>query len=127
MNFDNKGTAIYLQIAERIMDEISNGTYPPEARIPSVREYAATVEVNANTVMRSFDFLVREEIIYNRRGIGFLVCSEAQAKIIEMRKRHFFDNEMSRTFALLKSIGVSPDELRNLYQTFLTNSTSTQQ
>ena len=47
--------AIYLQIADRLCDEILTGRYAPEARIPSVREYAAVVEVNSNTVVRSFD------------------------------------------------------------------------
>ena len=41
--------SIYLQIADRICDEILQGQYTEEERIPSVREYAATVEVNANT------------------------------------------------------------------------------
>ena len=46
---------IYLQIADRICDELLQGLYQEEERIPSVREYAATVEVNANTVVRTFD------------------------------------------------------------------------
>lgn len=45
--------SIYLQIADRINDEILQGQYAEEGRIPSVREYAATVEVNANTVVRT--------------------------------------------------------------------------
>ena len=56
--------SIYLQIADRICDEILQGQYKEEERIPSVREYAATVEVNANTVVRSFDYLQGQE---NRR------------------------------------------------------------
>ncbi len=63
---------IYLQITDGIMDQILDGTYPPDGRIPSVREYAAKVEVNANTVMRSYDWLQQQQIIFNRRGIGFL-------------------------------------------------------
>ena len=47
--------SIYLQIADRICDEILQGQYTEEERIPSVREYAATVEVNANTVVRTYD------------------------------------------------------------------------
>ena len=46
--------SIYLQIADRINDEILQGQYAEEGRIPSVREYAATVEVNANTVVRTY-------------------------------------------------------------------------
>ena len=55
MNF-KESKAIYLQIADRICDEILLGQFGEEERIPSVREYAAIVEVNANTVMRSFDY-----------------------------------------------------------------------
>lgn len=65
MNF-KESKAIYLQIADRICDEILLGQYPEEERIPSVREYAAIVEVNANTVMRSFDYLQVQNIIYNK-------------------------------------------------------------
>ena len=48
--------SIYLQIADRICDEILQGQYTEEERILSVREYAATVEVNANTVVRTYDY-----------------------------------------------------------------------
>lgn len=49
MNF-KESKAIYLQIADRICDEVLLGQYREEERIPSVREYAAVVEVNANTL-----------------------------------------------------------------------------
>ena len=54
-----------------ICDEILQGQYTEEERILSVREYAATVEVNANTVVRTYDYLQGQEIIYNKRGIGY--------------------------------------------------------
>ncbi len=41
---------IYLQIADRIMDEILQNVYEEEGRILSVREYAGVVEVNAKVV-----------------------------------------------------------------------------
>ena len=49
---------IYLQIADRIMDEILQEVYEEEGRILSVREYAGIVEVNANTVVRTYDCLL---------------------------------------------------------------------
>jgi DNA-binding transcriptional regulator YhcF (GntR family) len=70
--------SIYLQIADRINDEILQGQYAEEGRIPSVREYAATVEVNANTVVRTYDYLQGQEIIYNKRGIGYFVSAGAK-------------------------------------------------
>ena len=85
MNF-KESKAIYLQIADRICDEVLLGQYREEERIPSVREYAAVVEVNANTVMRSYDYLQSQEVIYNKRGIGYFVASGARALILSLRK-----------------------------------------
>lgn len=81
--------SIYLQIADRINDEILQGQYAEEGRIPSVREYAATVEVNANTVVRTYDYLQGQEIIYNKRGIGYFVSAGAKDRIITLRKDIF--------------------------------------
>ena len=61
-----------------------------EERIPSVREYAATVEVNANTVVRTYRLPPRHrEIIYNKRGIGYFVSAGAKDRIITLRKDIF--------------------------------------
>ena len=60
---------IYLQIADRIMDEILQDVYEEGGRILSVREYAGIVEVNANTVVRTYDYLQTQGIIYNKRGL----------------------------------------------------------
>ena len=76
---DNK--SIYLQIADRICDEILLGKYNEDERIPSVREYASMVEVNSNTVMRTYDYLQSDEIIYNKRGIGYFVSKGAKKLI----------------------------------------------
>ena len=51
MEFQNS-KAIYLQLADHLCLAILNGTYPEDERIPSVRDFAASVEVNANTAVR---------------------------------------------------------------------------
>ena len=85
MNFKDNNP-IYLQIAERICDEILQGRYSEDDRIPSVREYAAMVEVNANTVVRTFDYLQSLEVIYNKRGLGYFVAKGAVRHITKERK-----------------------------------------
>lgn len=67
MIFKENNKAIYLQIADKICDDILTGHFLAGARIPSVREYAASLEVNANTVMRSYEYLERLGVIFNRR------------------------------------------------------------
>ncbi|MBO4984301.1 MAG: GntR family transcriptional regulator [Bacteroides sp.] len=120
MNFkDNKG--IYQQIADRICDEILLGQYPEEGRIPSVREYAALVEVNANTTMRSYDQLQSQGIIYNKRGIGYFVSPGAHRQILELRRQQFLKEELPSFFHQLRTLGISFDELGDMYQTYLDN------
>lgn len=117
---DNK--AIFLQIADRIMDEILSGKYTAGNRIPSVREYAAAVEVNANTVMRSYELLERTRIIFNRRGIGFFVAENAVQNIIESRREKFYAEELAYFFSRLKSFDVTPEALSELYKSYLKKS-----
>ena len=61
--------AIYVKIADRLCDDILSGKYKEEERVPSIRELAAEYEVNTNTVLRTFEILQRDEIIYQKRGI----------------------------------------------------------
>ena len=60
--------AIYIQMADRLCDEILAGKYADDDRIPSVREYAVMLQVNTNTAVKAYDQLARDGIIYNKRG-----------------------------------------------------------
>ena len=117
MNFkENK--AIYLQIAERICDLILLGEYKEEERIPSVREYASMVEVNFNTVMRSFDHLQSTGIIFNKRGIGYFVSSGANEKIRTLRKEDFLHNEIDDFFKQIHLLEIPINDIVVLYDKY---------
>lgn len=110
--------SIYLQIADRICDEILRGQYKEEERIPSVREYAATVEVNANTVVRTFDYLQSREIVYNKRGLGYFVSPGAREVILTLRRKVFLQEELPEFFRRLKTLGISLEEIEKMYRDF---------
>jgi Predicted transcriptional regulators len=76
MNF-NTEKPIYLQIVDVIADRILSGELKGGDRIPSVREYGADIGVNPNTMMRSYEKLTADGIIYNKRGIGYFVADDA--------------------------------------------------
>ena len=111
--------SIYLQIADRICDEILQGKYKEEERIPSVREYAATVEVNANTVVRSFDYLQGQDIIYNKRGLGYFVALEGRERILELRKEVFLKEELPEFFRQLMTLEIPIKEVEKMYKEYL--------
>lgn len=118
MNFQENNKAIYLQIADKICDDILLGHYADDSRIPSVREYAATVEVNANTVMRSYDYLQSHEIIYNKRGIGYFIAPGARQRITRSRLDSFKNTEMEQFFKQLQLLGITPQQLSDLYSEY---------
>ena len=118
MNFkDNK--AIYLQIADRIGDQILSGTLTPEGKVPSVRELAAEIEVNANTVARTYDHLQQNGIIFTKRGLGYFVSADAKDKIIASRRDLLMQGEMDYFLGQLKAVGITPAELQDLYKDYL--------
>ena len=112
--------SIYLQIADRINDEILQGQYAEEGRIPSVREYAATVEVNANTVVRTYDYLQGQEIIYNKRGIGYFVSAGAKDRIITLRKDMCLHEELPEFFRQVSALDIPIKEIEKMYKEYLT-------
>lgn len=117
--FKENSKAIYLQIADRICDEVLSGSLSPDDRLPSVREYAANVQVNPNTMMRAYEHLSQREVIYNRRGIGFFVCPGAVDTVKEMRRSDLLGDNIHDIFRQLSLLGVSPDTLRDRYAEYL--------
>ena len=118
MNFkDNK--AIYLQIADRIGDDVLSGKLAADAKIPSVREMAAQIEVNANTVARTYEYLQQSGIIYTKRGLGYYVAPDARDTIVRMRREQLMQGEMDYFLGQLKAVGITPTELARFYQEFL--------
>lgn len=106
--------AIYLQIADLICENIIRKRWHVDEKIPSVRQLAIELEVNPNTVMRTFTFLQDNEIIYNKRGIGFYVSLQGIELARKMIKRKFIRNELPHFFKMLDLLDISIEEVINL-------------
>lgn len=87
---------IWRQIYELIATRILSGEWQEAERIVSVRELAAEVGVNPNTVMRSYEKLEGDGIIFNRRGIGFFVSEGAKGHIKELERQKFMEEELPK-------------------------------
>jgi GntR family transcriptional regulator len=117
MNFkENK--PIYLQVADAIADDIVSGKYPEDGRVPSVRDFAVEQEVNANTVVHSYDYLQTNEIVYNRRGLGYFVTAGARDRILEMRRKAFMDEDIRVFFHSIDTLGISLEDIETLYKKY---------
>lgn len=114
MEFNDK-QPIYLQIAELICSQILSGEYAEDCRLPSVREYAMQVEVNVNTLVRSYDWLSQREIIYNRRGLGYFVSPGAAERVARQRRQDFFDQTLPEVFRTMQTLSISLEEVAARY------------
>ncbi|GAB3831229.1 GntR family transcriptional regulator [Pontibacter rugosus] len=119
MEFRNN-EAIYLQIASYVSENILLGKWAPEDKIPSVRELAVELEVNPNTVMRTYEFLQNQEVIYNKRGIGFFVAPDGLKKIIAYRKLNFLQQDLPEFFRSIYLLEISLEEVQEKYEQFIT-------
>lgn len=115
----NNGRAIYLQIVDDICDRILTGELTADSRIPSVREYAAQVEVNVNTVMRAYDYLSGLEIIYNKRGLGYFTAAGARSRVIELRRNELLGSVALNFFRQLSLLEITPDQVAEMYRQYL--------
>lgn len=111
----SENKSIYLQICDAICERILNGELIPDSRIPSVREYGGEIGVNPNTVMRSYERLTTDGIIYNRRGIGYFISTNAKNIVLEKLKKDFLEDELPAIIRKMKLLGINADEISRLY------------
>jgi GntR family transcriptional regulator len=118
MDFNNQ-QPIYLQIAELICEKIILKTFREDERIPSVREMAVQLEVNPNTVMRTFEFLQGKDIINNKRGVGYFVSADGIAQATDFKKTEFLNTELPKIFRTAQLLGLSIEDLQKQYNAFI--------
>ena len=104
----NENKPIYLQIFDAICERILSGELGPEERIPSVREYGASVGVNPNTVMRTYEKLTADGIIFNKRGIGYFVSADAKSIILAAQRKAFLEEELPGILRKMALLDIDP-------------------
>ena len=118
MEFKNN-EAIYLQIAAFVCDNILTGKWTAGQKILSVRDLAVELEVNPNTVMRSYEFLQAQEIVYNKRGLGLFVAGDGFEKVKAYRKQSFVQQNLPEFFKNIYLLDIAIDDIRQQYEDFL--------
>ena len=115
MNFTND-KAIYIQMADRLCDEILAGTYKDDDRIPCVREYAVMLQVNTSTAVKAYDQLARDGIIYNKRGLGYFVTTGAKKEIKKARKQEFMKQRLPELFRQMQLLDITIEDIQKVWQ-----------
>ena len=111
--------AIYLQIADYVCEKILLQSWKMEERIPSIRDLAIELQVNPNTVQRSYDFLQELDIISNKRGVGIFVEKEAVKKVIAYKRKEFTSKALPGLFKNMALLKMDMKELEILFSKYL--------
>ena len=110
---------IYLQIADHVCEKILLHEWLPGQRIPSVRELAISLAVNPNTVMRTYEFLQNQEIVYNERGIGLSVSDKGIKNALAYRRAQFTEKDMPFFFRNMVLLELDFSDLDPYFEKYL--------
>ena len=114
---------IYQQIVDFCISKILTREWTAGERIVSVRELSTQLAVNSRTVLKAYEYLQAEDIIYPERGMGFFLSKDAMKKVMKIQKKEFFENQLADLFNIMDLLGISIDEITERYNK-LKNSSS---
>lgn len=111
INIDSRSSKpIYEQIIERIKENIIKGILKPGDKLPSVRELAAAITINPNTISKAYSELERSKAIEVVRGKGTFVAENFKPVINEEKMKEIKEH-MKEIIIEAHYIGVDKDKL----------------
>lgn len=110
---------IYLQIAELVCERILLREWKANDRVPSVRDMAIEMEVNPNTVMRTYDFLQSREILVNERGVGLFVAPKAIRLSLSYLHEEFTQKTLPHMFRRMALLQMDTHDLKPYFDKFI--------
>ena len=108
---ENDPTPLYAQLERAIRVAIATGRLNAGDKLPTVRQLAVDLKVNANTVAKVYGELERSGVLETRRGVGTFI-REAAARSWPDRERLLVELA-DRFLAGAATLGFSADEAIN--------------
>jgi len=112
------GRPMYVQIMDQIQQRVAVGDWAPGTKLPSIRELAVVSHVSMITVKRAYRELERDGIIVTQQGKGSWVSVPANRDLMQQAE---LDRSLKHAIALAKTMGLSAEELRKLFDRYNLN------
>lgn len=107
----NSNEPIYIQLKDRIVQMMLDGTLKDGDALPSVRQIAADYQINPLTVLKSYQLLVAQDLVEKRRGLGMFVREGAGRKLASSEREVFLKEEWPRVVERIERLGLDPATL----------------
>ena len=104
-------TPVYAQLERAIRSAIASGRLSVGDQLPTVRQLAVELRVNANTVAKVYAFLEREGVLETRRGVGTFVAARTPVPHAEALRRSELNRLVDRFLAELSYHGFHVDDV----------------
>ncbi|WP_445745048.1 MULTISPECIES: GntR family transcriptional regulator [unclassified Paenibacillus] len=105
---------IFVQIAERIENDIIDGTIPEESQVPSTNQFASFYGINPATAAKGVNLLVEQGILYKKRGIGMFVAAGARADLTDKRRQQFYEQYVVAMIREAGKLGITAGQLSEM-------------
>jgi GntR family transcriptional regulator len=115
---------IYIQIEDSNHSLIAAGQIQPGEQLPTIRELAADIRVNLNTVARAYFELDREGVISTQRGKGTFVSGVPDQEQIEKKRQKLLYSIIDSALKEASSLGYSVSEIKKTLQDQMKNKLS---
>lgn len=109
--FFDSDKPIYVQIREKIEDQIVNNQLIEGEQAPSTTQLVNFYKVNHATVSKGVNQLVDEGILFKKRGIGMFVAEGARETLLQNRKASFVDDYVVGLVKEAEKLGISESEI----------------
>jgi GntR family transcriptional regulator len=110
------GIPIYVQIMEQIQRLVETGVLRPGDQLPTVRQLAADLRVNFNTVARAYRLLDEAGIISTQHGRGTYILEEEPPGNYQVQRKHALAEITRQYLADAVHLEFSPEELERAFQ-----------
>ncbi|NIK77104.1 DNA-binding transcriptional regulator YhcF (GntR family) [Paenibacillus castaneae] len=105
---------IFMQIAERIENDIIEEGLLEESQVPSTNQFAVFYQINPATAAKGVNLLVDQGILYKKRGIGMFVAAGARAILMEKRKEQFYEQYVVTMMREADKLGITSEQLTDM-------------
>ena len=109
-------TPIYIQLMNQIKHMIATGDLKSGDQLPTVRQLAADLRINFNTVARAYRLLDEEQIISTQHGRGTYILAPASEEESRRMRRKDMVRLLHHFLGDAEALGFEPDDVRDVFE-----------
>ena len=113
------GVPLYEQIAHQVLELIEAGVLKPGDQLPTIRELAAKLNINFNTVARAYRILDQGEIISTQHGRGTFILEQKDNKGFRKHKAENIEDLTKFYIRKATYLGFNPEEIRTCFESMV--------